>query len=170
MNRSFGHEKLDVYRASLKFAALTSDLLRAIPKKLAAWDQLDRSCSSIPYNIAEGNGRFTAPDRCRFFDIARGSALECAACLDVLHIRTFNDMKRTLGGKKQLRGIVSMLVGLVRSNSAERFHEPEAPYVTGDPALSQICEGPAVEILFDHERLVVYQRSLAFIRWCQTIS
>ena len=35
-------------------------------------------------NIAEGNGKYAAPDRCRFFDIARGSALECAACLDVL--------------------------------------------------------------------------------------
>jgi hypothetical protein len=29
-------------------------------------------------NIPEGNGRFTSPDRCKFFDVARGSGLECA--------------------------------------------------------------------------------------------
>jgi four helix bundle protein len=35
-------------------------------------------------NIAEGNGKHTSADRCRYFDIARGSAIECTACLDVL--------------------------------------------------------------------------------------
>ncbi|MGA2863223.1 MAG: four helix bundle protein, partial [Verrucomicrobiota bacterium] len=39
---------------------------------------------AIVLNLAEGNGKFTSPDRCRFFDISRGSALECAAALDVL--------------------------------------------------------------------------------------
>ena len=38
----------------------------------------------MPLNSAEGNGKDTAPDRCRYFENARGSALECAACLDVL--------------------------------------------------------------------------------------
>jgi hypothetical protein len=46
--------------------------------------QLDRASTSIPLNIAEGNGKFTSAHRCRFFDIARGSALESAAALDVL--------------------------------------------------------------------------------------
>ena len=39
---------------------------------------------SLELNIAEGNGKYTSADRCRFFDTARASALECAACLDVL--------------------------------------------------------------------------------------
>src|SRR5947207_6782236 len=43
--------------------------------------------TSIPLNIAEGNGKFSAKDRARFFEMARGSALECAACLDVLLVR-----------------------------------------------------------------------------------
>ncbi|HMP90857.1 MAG TPA: four helix bundle protein, partial [Kiritimatiellia bacterium] len=46
--------------------------------------QLDRASTSIPLNIAEGNGMYTEADRCRFFDIARGTALECPACLDVM--------------------------------------------------------------------------------------
>ena len=37
-------------------------------------NQLDRASTSVPLNIAEGNGKFTSLDRCRFFDNARGSA------------------------------------------------------------------------------------------------
>ncbi len=59
-------------------------LLQKLPKTIAVRDQLDRASTSIVLNLAEGNGKFTPPDRCRFFDIARGSALECAAALDVL--------------------------------------------------------------------------------------
>jgi hypothetical protein len=58
--------------------------LKRLPAKLAAKDQLDRASTSIVLNLAEGNGKRSHPDRCRYFDIARGSALECAACLDVL--------------------------------------------------------------------------------------
>ncbi len=83
MNR-FDHEKLSVYQEAIKFVAWADDLLEMIPKNLAVHSQLDRAATSIPLNIAEGNGKYTAPDRCRFFDIARGSAPECAACLDVL--------------------------------------------------------------------------------------
>ena len=64
--------------------AWAGGLLETLSKSLAAYDPLDRASTSIALNIAEGNGKYTAPDRCRFFDIARGSALECAACLDVL--------------------------------------------------------------------------------------
>jgi four helix bundle protein len=45
---------------------------------------IDRASTSIPLNIAEGNGKYTSMDRCHFFDNARGSTLECAACLDLL--------------------------------------------------------------------------------------
>ena len=59
-------------------------MLPKIAKSLSVRDQLDRASTSIPLNIAEGNGKFTGDDRCRFFDMARGSALESAAALDVL--------------------------------------------------------------------------------------
>src|SRR5437764_3192303 len=76
----FDHEKLDVYQQSLRFCALAGDLINEITAKAAAKDQLDRASTSIPLNIAEGNGKFSNSDRSRFLEIARGSALECAAC------------------------------------------------------------------------------------------
>jgi four helix bundle protein len=53
----------------------------------SAGDQLERASSSIVLNIGEGAGRFSGPDQARFFVIARGSATECAAVLDVLRVR-----------------------------------------------------------------------------------
>ncbi len=80
----FDHEKLHVYGKTLDFVAWATTILERVPKSMAVYNQLDRSSTSIPLNIAEGTGKFTAPDRCRYYDSARGSALECAASLDVL--------------------------------------------------------------------------------------
>ena len=118
--RQFDHEKLDVYQAAIKFVAWSSDLLNEVPKGLAVHNQLDRATTSIPLNIAEGNGKYTPADRCRYFDNARGSALECAACLDVLVARKRIETSVADEGKVVLVEIVSMLVGLIRANSESR--------------------------------------------------
>ena len=118
--RQFDHEKLNVYRTAITFVAWSSDLLTEIPRSIAVHNQLDRASTSIPLNIAEGNGKHTSADRCRFFDTARGSALECAACLDVLAAKTIVEQSAVAEGKGMLLETVSMLVGLIRSNSTSR--------------------------------------------------
>ena len=118
--RQFDHEKLNVYRTAIRFVAWSSGLLTEIPKGIAVHNQLDRASTSIPLNIAEGNGKHTSADRCRFFDTARGSAFECAACLDVLVAKTAIEQSAAAEGKGMLLEIVSMLVGLIRSNSLSR--------------------------------------------------
>jgi len=118
--RQFDHEKLVVYQRSLAFVAWADELLASLPKALAAHKQLDRASTSIPLNIAEGNGKHTPTDRCRFFDIARGSALESAACLDVLVAKKRLEPAAAADGKGILVEIVSMVVGLIRSNSEDR--------------------------------------------------
>lgn len=128
MPSRFDHEKLNVYQRSLQFVVWTTEILERIPSKLSALGQLERASTSIPLNIAEGNGRYTATDRCRFFDIARGSALECAAALDVLVAKKVLTEKETETGKAHLIEIVNMLVGLIRNNSETRLHEDEIPY------------------------------------------
>lgn len=126
MKTSFDHEKLDVYQQAIQFVAWADTLLEDIPKNIAVHNQLDRASTSIPLNIAEGNGKYTAADRCRFLDIARGSALECAACLDVLVAKKRLESADT--GKEMLVRIVSMLVGLIRSQSDNRVFEESAEY------------------------------------------
>lgn len=116
----FDHEKLQVYQESIRFVAWVDDLLESVPKSIAAHNQLERASTSVPLNIAEGNGKYTAPDRCNFFDIARGSALECAACLDVLSAKKKIEKTKAEKGKESLVKIVSMLVGLIRANSPNR--------------------------------------------------
>lgn len=133
MKTYFDHEKLNVYQESIRFVVWTTTLLEKLPKGMAVHNQLDRACTSIPLNIAEGNGKFTQPDRCRFFDIARGSALECAACLDVLRAKGVAEEEMVEGGKRMLNAIVSMLVGLIRSNNPERVCEDGVVYrVSGE--------------------------------------
>ena len=127
----FDHEKLRVYQETLAFASWAETVLERAQKSSPLHDQLDRARTSILLNIAEGNGRFTAADRCRFFDAARGSALECAACLDLLAVKNVIDSKELTQGKQPLEKIVSMLVGLIRSNSADRWHEAPATYRVG---------------------------------------
>jgi four helix bundle protein len=123
MNPNFDHEKLQVYQESLAFVAWLEPIMQKLPKTIAVRDQLDRASTSIPLNLAEGNGKFTSLDRCRFFDIARGSALECAAALDVMAAKRLCELALVAAGKERLRGVVSMLVGLIKANSNYRLHE-----------------------------------------------
>ena len=125
MNRLFDHEKLEVYRESLAFIEWLEPLIQKIPKTRSVRDQWDRASLSIVLNLAEGNGKFTAPDRCRFFDTSRGSALECAAALDVLVYQSQCALWEIAPGKERLLRIVSMIVGLIKANSGYRFHEEQ---------------------------------------------
>jgi four helix bundle protein len=130
MKSYFDHEKLDVYRDSIAFCAWTGELLNSISAKAAAKDQLDRASTSIPLNIAEGNGKFSVKDRARFLEIARGSALECAAALDVLVARKLAAPDQVDGAKENLVRIVQMLMGMLGrfSQRAEFLREDAEPY------------------------------------------
>ena len=131
MKDYFDHEKLKVYQESIRLITWIDENLSEVPKGLAVRGQLDRASTSIPLNIAEGNGKYTAPDRCRFFDTARGSALECAACLDILIAKKIFAPKIMVTGKNMLLQIVNMLVGLIKSNSSDRLYETSETYDVG---------------------------------------
>src|SRR3954469_21257151 len=130
MKTYFDHEKLDVYREAIAFCAWTGELLNAISAKTAAKDQLDRASTSVPLNIAEGNGKFSAKDRARYLEMERGSALECAACLDVLVARKLATGERVADAKAQLVSIVRMTIGLLKrfSERADVLEEESGFY------------------------------------------
>ena len=106
----FDHEKLDVYRVSVEFVAWAYHRAKALegPDRHAR-DQLLRASQSIPLNIAEGNGKLPSPDRLRSWRIALGSALECAAILDVLHVCGAMNGDESQEGKRMLERIAAML-------------------------------------------------------------
>jgi four helix bundle protein len=123
----FDHEKLEVYREAISFVAWVSTLLDTTGRVGDVKDQLDRASTSIPLNIAEGNGKFNPKDRCRFFDIAHGSALECAAGLDVLVAKRKLAEDDIRPGKEILRRIVRMLLGLIKRHSTREYTKTEHP-------------------------------------------
>ena len=77
-------------------------------------------------------GKFSARDRARFFEMARGSALECAACLDVLIVRKLAKEEPLVAQKERLVRIVEMLVGLLRrfSDRADVLREEAPDYLS----------------------------------------
>ena len=109
----FSHEKLSVYTNSIGFIAWTQPLIESLPAKVSAKDQLERASTSIALKIAEGNAKFSVADRARYLQTSVGSAVECAACLDVLVARKLKTAQEVIEGKQQLETVVNMLMGLL---------------------------------------------------------
>jgi len=79
-------ERLDVYRVAAEFQRLASDFARRSPHPFR--DQLERASLSVVLNIAEGYGRSSPADKARLYVIARGSARECQALVEILTHRS----------------------------------------------------------------------------------
>jgi hypothetical protein len=62
--------------------------------------------------------------------MARRSALECAACLDVFVARKFTTTNNIIQAKEQLARVVQMLIGLLRRfwERADVLREEDAHY------------------------------------------
>ena len=111
---AFAFEKLVVYQKAVDFAdqvCLRSENFTRGYGFLA--DQLNRASVSISANIAEGNGRFTKPDRKNFFGIARGSVQECVPLLELARRRGLVTADDHEALKSQLEEIARMLSGLI---------------------------------------------------------
>ncbi|MBV8214315.1 MAG: four helix bundle protein, partial [Verrucomicrobia bacterium] len=104
----FDHEKLDVYQLELRFLGWATEFLVELADKPSPVtkrelrDQLDRASLSALLNTAEGNGRRQGKQRAKFFDDARGSAIECAACLDASVAKKLSNVARIRPGKDLL--------------------------------------------------------------------
>lgn len=132
MRAQFDHERLKVYQEALRFVAWVGPVIESLPSGFSARGQLDRASTSIALNLAEGNGKRSHPDRCRYFDIARGSGLECAACLDVLVARNAITIETAEAGKTILVEMVSMTAGLIARFSGAVSEDGQAEYSTAE--------------------------------------
>ena len=114
-----------MYREAIAFVAWLSAVLDNAVRVGDVKDQLDRASTSVPLNIAEGNGKYAPKDRCRFFDVAHGSALECAAGLDTLVAKGKLTVEQIRPGKEILQRVVRMLMGLIKRNSTRDYDKNE---------------------------------------------
>lgn len=78
------HTELDCYQLTLQVATLLHPMMKAWPRdQKDLQDQLRRAITSVLLNTSEGCGRSSARDRKHFYTIARASAMECSAALDL---------------------------------------------------------------------------------------
>src|SRR5204863_3562972 len=100
--------RFDAYRLALDFRRI---VLTWLPlKRTELSDQLDRASLSVPLNIAEGAGR-SGRDQARHYAIARGSAFECLAVLDLLELEIAPPSSREARGV--LLRVMAILTALV---------------------------------------------------------
>jgi four helix bundle protein len=110
------YEKLDVYQCAIEFIGLAIQLIEELPRGYSILaDQLKRASLSLPLNISEGAGKGTKADCRRYFDNARGSAMECASVFDVCVKLKLGRTDMLTQGKNLLERIVAMLTKLAES-------------------------------------------------------
>ncbi len=129
----FGHEKLDVCILALDFLALANQVVEQLPRGRGhLGDQLERASTSIVLNLAEGAGpraqgrgrraegagKFSKPDKRRYYLIAVGSTTESAASLDVCLRLKLVPPELHSDGKAMLERIAAMLVKLAKAQEA----------------------------------------------------
>lgn len=110
---SLDHSKLDVYHRSLELLDRLDQIQDLMPPGRAHLkDQLDRAGTSVVLNIAEGAGEFSLPDKQRFYRMARRSATETAAILDILERRKSVSPDLIQPARELIVRVVSMLARL----------------------------------------------------------
>jgi four helix bundle protein len=150
----FSHQKLNVYKKALVCVASLIGHSRSWDKRHALVDHLLRASESILMNLVEGTRLRGVANRQHFTEYAMGSALECAACLDIALLKELLVQSAVMNQKQSLCDVVKMLAGLRRSWAADELREDPPSYDAGPK-------------LFAHERLEVYQVGLQFIGWFQ---
>lgn len=111
--QQFDHE-LEVYAVAMDFVVAADGIAEGVSRghgDLA--DQLRRASTSIVLNLAEGAGEYAPREKARFYRLAKRSAMECAALIDVYRRLSLIDMAAAQAARSALLRVVSMLVRLV---------------------------------------------------------
>ncbi len=127
----FEHERLDVYRAAREFLPLAMALVPPRGERNLL-DQLERAGQSILLNIAEGVGRHSRPDKQRFYEIAKGSAMECASIIDILRIKGLGSPENHARVRGLNIRIVQMLSRMCGARGRTRLGERKRARQPGD--------------------------------------
>lgn len=112
----FSFEKLYAWQDSMRLVKLVYALLEKFPQReqFALSSQLRRAVVSVPSNIAEGNGRFSAKDQLRFFEIAYGSLMEVFCQIKIARELDYISETEQAEAKALILSIAKSLSGLSR--------------------------------------------------------
>lgn len=114
----FDFQKLLVYQNSKQFyQEILIHILwnKTVDKSMK--DQLRRAAVSIVHNIAEGAGKYTKPDKKRFYLISKASVNECFAALELIELEKLITKEVSHNLRDQLESISKMLTGLIKAQS-----------------------------------------------------
>jgi four helix bundle protein len=109
--------ELNIWKRSMDLTRRVYMLTSELPddEKFGLKSQINRSSVSIPSNIAEGSGRGTDKDFCRFLDISLGSSCELETQLilaqDLFKIETAKTIEELNEVQKMIVGFRNRLKG-----------------------------------------------------------
>lgn len=124
MGVKYDYKQLDVYKESKTLVKMVYKLLKGFPKEeqYAMCDQIRRAVVSVPSNVSEGLGRYSAKEQVHFYEIAYGSLREVDCQLDIacdLGYISQTDMDNVI---KQMDKVAALISGL-RSKRIERMKD-----------------------------------------------
>ncbi len=106
---------MPVFTLAVEAAVAADELARLLPRvHLYLADQLRRAASSIVLNIGEGAGEHRSPEKARFYRIARRSATEASAVLELAIALRLLERPTIATAKERLITVAGMLTRLCR--------------------------------------------------------
>lgn len=109
------HDRLDAYRAALEAYRAIKNIRAQLPRGLGPLgDQLSRAGQSVCLNLAEGAASRSRDVKRRHWDIALGSAGECAAAIDLVEVENGARPELLMRARGHLRVATLLTLGLVR--------------------------------------------------------
>lgn len=111
---AFAHRRLRVYAAAVEASRIVYGATRHVPQRCVSLsDQVLRACTSIVLNLAEGVAEYSPREKARFYRMARRSAAEASAALDLLVAFGAIDHEPAQSGTDHLEAIAGMLTRMI---------------------------------------------------------
>lgn len=117
-------ENLDVWKVSRKLVTSVYRLIQSFPsmEKYGLADQLRRAVISVPSNIAEGSGRFSAKEKLRFIEYSYGSLMEVYCQLILARDLKYID-EENLTDIKNLIDSISLMLNGMRKHQLQQLNK-----------------------------------------------
>lgn len=123
----FYYRKLEVYKNAKILSHEVCKLIKSYPtdERYGFCDQLRRAVMSIPINIAEGFGRFSAKEKAPFIQIAYGSLNEDMCELELSLDENYIDEEHFQCLENKIIGLSRQLSALHKSMNGNGDYTPQ---------------------------------------------